>query len=161
MRQRLFAIAVNTLTIGAMPAAGAALLGHASQPHKASVAITPASVTILPPGSRSLFANFSMAWTNAQWDAPITVPPRNYPQGYHPYDHVDAVDVIDANGRNYDRGYSLACVPRTATVSRCTLTYPPTSSYAGDLAPWIAVVVHVTPAGTAPPVTITLDLYPG
>lgn len=87
MRLRLFAVAINVITLAAMPAAGAGLLGLASQPHSASVAISPdwvqprlTTMTLFryfrttlanrEAVQQSLLTNIAVAQANVQWDMP-------------------------------------------------------------------------------------------
>ena len=87
MRLRLFAVAINVITLAAMPAAGAGLLGLASQPHSASVAISPdwvqprlTTMTLFryfrttlanrEAVQQPLLTNIAVAQANVQWDMP-------------------------------------------------------------------------------------------
>jgi len=151
MRPGLFALAVNALTLAALPAAGAALLGYASQPHTASVAIPPTRVTIAPLGARSPLTNIAMTQVSLQWDmtsSPLAT--LRFNQGLIPR----MLDAIDASGR-HDGGYGLGCARRSAAVMRCTLTYPPTRGHA----PWATAILRVPSADGR--VSPTFTIHPG
>jgi len=156
MRPRLFAIAVNTLTLVGMPAAGATLLGNSSQPHEG----ISARVMIVPSGAWEPFSGFTMDQTSMHWDVRLLFPVYQPNPGIY-HDTLDALSVVDAGGRmylvyadglHYYRGYGITCVPRAAKIARCTLTYPTVPHQA----PWTAVVIRITPAGSARPVTVTI-----
>ena len=156
MRPRFFATAVNALILIGMPAAGATLLGSLSRPHEG----TPARVRIVPPGAWEPFTGFTMDQVSMHWDVRLLFPVYQPNPGIY-HDTLDALSVVDAGGRmylvyadglHYYRGYGITCVPRTAIIARCTLTYPDVPHQA----PWTAVVIRITPAGSARPVTLTI-----
>jgi len=151
MRPRLFAIIANTLTLAAVPAAGATLLSRSMQPYTASVAIAPTRATIEPLGARSPFTNIAMTQASLRWDmtsSPFATPRFNH--GLFPW----MVDAIDANGR-HDGGYGVGCMRRSATVMRCTLTYPDAHGHA----PWATVILRVPSADGR--TSLTLTIHPG
>lgn len=149
MRPTLLAVAVNALTIGALPAAGAYLLGLSSSAHRDHLPL--ARVTITPVGMQSPLTIITMSQASVQWEEPATADVASVDRAVNfPW----VLDITDTNGRHYG-GYGIGCWHLTATVARCTLTYPDARHHA----PWATVVLGVASAERGNP--LTLIIHPG
>jgi len=142
MRPRLFAIAANVLTLAGMPAAGGALLGLTSQPHRTGTSLAPPRVAISPPGARSPFTSITMTPAGVQWDMHIA---RRFDFGYRLT--IDAIDVDGHHGTSNSGG----CVRRTATLVHCTLAPAATPH-----AQWAAAILAFVYGDGRGPVTLTV-----
>lgn len=142
MRPRLFALAVNALTLAAIPAAGAALLGLASQPHRTGTSPVPARIAISPPGALSPLTNITMTPAGVQWDMHMAL---RFDFGYRLT--IDAIDVDGHHGASNSGG----CVRRVATLVHCTLAPAGTPH-----ARWAAVILAFVYGDGRSPVTLTI-----
>jgi len=149
MRPSLFAIVVNALTLGALPAAGACLLGLSSSAHRDH--LPPARVTITPAGMQSPLTNTTMSQTSVQWEEPAIADVASIDRAV---DFPWVLDIADTNGRHYG-GYGIGCWRTTATVAHCTVTYPDARHHA----PWATVVPGVASAERGSP--LALRIHPG
>jgi len=150
MRPTLFAVVVNALTIGALPAAGAYLLDLSSSAHHDHLPL--ARVTITPAGMQSLLTNITMSQTSVQWDEPAIADVASIDRAV---DFPWVLDIADTNGRHYYGGYSIGCWRPTPILARCTVTYPDARHHA----PWATVVLGEASAERGNP--LTLIIHPG